>query len=342
MFTWTSGHPSGQRVEWGNSNNSTYGDFCRPYFSSPPRAEGGEFIPPPQGSKNGEGGAVWVQNEIRRHLFRLKNGTIMKTQPDNGDLRETPNIVGQITTITGLAAPTRIGFGCRAYHPTTADSPLTNATLRCVTVWNTDLTDQHMNALGRGPVILKPPVHLLGDSFLNNYDVFSTLKVLAVSRGYVGFSQDGVGGNTLTQHAVRYLSLNRKFRDSTLVICEMGWDGVWADTEIALKSILGGITHDRWLILEPAPNQDAGTGGRAIYDEFMSKIREFAGDRWVPTLDAAMALSDASPSDIAKVAARRWPTSLTISNTDFHPNHTLGVPFMAGQIYNALVSRSWI
>ncbi len=332
LFGWTSGYPGGNRVEWTDAQDATYGDGLRVYIS--PLDSGADYQTFSMKSKNGEGGARYLGNERHRLVTRIKNGEIVKYQPDNGEYRSG------IKTAGSLVAPTKLGFGCRPWASGDPDNQAANMTLKCVTIYNATLSDGQIETLGgRG---VASPIHLLGDSFFNNYDVLQNIEKL-LTRGYVPRSQDGVGGTTLADQAIRYRDNAAKWHDATLVIGDMGFDSVTAQDAIdAINSILTNITHDRWVFLEPAPNLDNGSPTRTAYDAKMATVEAYCGAHWVPTLDLAMAESDGSAEDLAKVAARRWPTSLTVSDADFHPNHNLGAPFLGALIYDALVARGYI
>jgi hypothetical protein len=333
IFSWTSGYPSGNRLEWTDAQNSSYGDGLRVYCSVfTPAAEYQGFNY--NSMSQDDAGARYLGNERHRVFMTLKNSTLVRQKSDNGVLRNG------IRTVGTLATPTRIGFNCRAWAPTTPDNQPTNQEMKRVTIYSTIPADSHIEVIGQTGVA--PPFHTLGDSFYNLYDTMQNIEKL-ITQGYVGRSQDGLGGTLLSQQAERYRTNGDHFHDSTLIIGDFGMDSTAAQAIEAIKKILGLITHDRWIYLEPAPNTDDGTAARATHDGIVNTIRAFVGeDHFVETLVPAMAESDGSPADLAKVAARRWPTSLTVSEGDFHPNHTLGCPFLGALIHQALVDRGWL
>lgn len=338
VFSWTSGYPSGNRIEFIPSGGLTYGYGLQVYIS-PLSIGGGNYQGLASASKDGEGGARYRGGERHRHVIRFKNTELTKWLPDNGDYRQGTLGPGSLST------PTKLGFGCRAWASGDPDKPLTNGSLLRVTLYNTDIPTTHIQSIGRTG--LYPAVHLLGDSFLNLYGILQKLEALIKTAGYIGMSQDGVGGTSLTEQAVRYATNNAKWRDATLVICDFGLDTTADQTLTALKSILANIRHDRWLYMEPAPNVATGFAARTTFDEKVYKIKDFCGGsvanggRFVETLAPALLQGDGSTADNTKIAQLLWPVSLTNSDTDFHPNHTKGDGFVAGLIKDALATFGW-
>lgn len=334
MFSWTSGYPAGNRIEFSRSNNATYGDGVRLYVA--PGNPTADFLALGPTSKDGEGGAVYLRDERRKLLVRIKNNTNHKHQPDNGDLRDGTKGSGALTT------PTLIGFGCRAWASGDPDSQLTDATLHRVTIWADELAAPHIASVGKAGDT--PPVHLLGDSFLNLYGIGTQfMKLCTTANKIVPFSQDGIGGTTLTQQAARYAayagSQREKWWHSTLVICDFGFEGTAAEGIEAIKEMLRYIRHDRWLYMQPAPS--SALNPVTPLPEKHAIMKAWCGDHFVSTLPEAWAESDGSTADEDQIAVGRWPVSLTISETDFHPNDA-GRQFIAQCIYDALVARGWI
>lgn len=281
-----------------------------------------------------------VDTSGRRKFFAsIGSGAAPICKADNWDAVTSATAAGTLTT------PTKLTFGRRARFD---DAPYTNGTLHSITIWNRRLTAAELEIIGQDTP--KYPVHLLGDSFLNMHRVYGNLAVNLVGRGYVPITQDHLGGSTLAEQAVRYATSTRadgtgtydqtRFRDATLVICDFGLSDTADGAVAAIKSMLSTITHDRWLYLEPAPNEDAGTSGRTDFDARVSAVRDFVGDRFVSTLDKAQALSTGSAGDLAELAKNKWPLSIKTSVADFHPNET-GYAAIAGWIYDALVARGW-
>lgn len=341
LFSMTSGYPSGNRVEFVESNDSTYGDGIRLYVN--PGNPTANYDAPSYASKLGELGGIWKGQERRRFIARIKNSTNHSYKLNNGQIVSGASGAGTLVT------PTKLGFGNRAYAPTTPDNQVTGANPDSVTLYNVSVADNILHVMGRSDQYY--PYHSLGDSGDNLYDNLEQLQALITAAyGYVASSQDSIGATTITQQEVRYTTTYPEFQDSTLISSEFGLDGTYAEWELAMNRILAALRargHDRWIVMEPAPNTDDGTPQRIIYDAFVASIRTFcggdvdSGGRFVPTLEAAMALSTGSAQDIAKVAARRWPTSLCISDIDFHPNHTAGAPFWGARKLYGLRARGW-
>ena len=329
LFSWTSGYPSGNRFEWIEADDTTYGDKVRLYYS--PGVPSANFQTLPVQSKMSEGGTRYIGNARQKAVTVLKSSTAIKAVNGNSvvhtDLTGTPGTI---------ATPTLIGFGCRAWSATTPDSVASNITLHRVTLYPSAVGNPSANAIGSSGRAY--PIHLIGDSFLNNYNVLMQLEKRIGPDGYIGLSQDGVGGSTLTQQAVRYAAADAKWRDATLVICDFGRETNAVDSIAALEAILGLITHDRWIYMQSAPSSPPGD----VYDAEEAQIAAWCGDRYISTLAPAFLESDGSPADVARVAQRMWPLSLVNSAIDFHPNYTAGTPFIARLIDEALTARGWI
>ena len=328
LFSWTSGYPSGNRYEWYTFPAS---DSSRIYIA-PKLGGGGDYNGMGVFSKDGEGGIAFATG-IRRFINVLKSDTIFKYQPDNGEYRTDSATYSSGT----IAAVTKLGFACRAWNAT-ADGPLTGGELRKVVIFNSNLSESQVTAIGK--VGHNYPIHLIGDSFLNNYKVADQLRLLTDAKGYIGLSQDGVGGTSLTQQAVRLSSNDPKWHDSTLVIVDGGFDGTYEDAVTAIESMRSTLSHDRWLFMEPAPNVVDGGPARDTWDAVMVALKSAYPDNFIDTLTLAMAESDGSPEDEADVVDRLWPRSLKISVSDFHPN-AAGQAFLAGVIHDALVAKGW-
>lgn len=283
--------------------------------------------------------ATFPNTGRHRQLVRMKNGQQITYQPDNGDYREVvPAGARVVTTIPDIE---RITLNCSWATGSGPGSLLTDATLHTFTMYDRDVTEAELEAVGRTGIA--PPAHILGDSFATLYRPQHNINKLLEDEGIPGclpLSSDAIGGTTLDQQFVRYRDNNPKWRRSTLVIAEMGASFNMIE---ALKDILGLIEHERWLVLEPAPNkgQILGTPGRIAWDKRREELKQACGPNWVPTLELALSLSDGSPEDEADVANGIWPRSLTKSGTDFHPG-ARGDDFLAWVIFNALAARGWL
>lgn len=332
LFSWTTGYPSGNRFEFTVQNNATYGDSINIYMN--PATPSANYVGLGTASKVGEGGARRVGLDRHRNVCALKSATDLITAVDNGEVKNPGSPTYQPGTIS---APTRVGFSCRAWAPGAPDNLMTDCTLHRVTVYSTKLGVPHIEAIGSSGA--HPPVHFLGDSFLNLYGTARAFEHRLKADSYVGFSQDGVGGTTLTQQAVRYASYNSaqvKWLDATLFILDMGREEP-ENAIAAIKTILGLITHNRWAYVEPAPSSPPP----ASYFATNAAIRAFCGDdHYCATHALAMAASDLSPEDEARVAVGMWPLSLVTSDVDFHPNFA-GQDFLAGVCYDFAVAQGW-
>ncbi|MEB3419883.1 hypothetical protein ACFSDD_10925 [Salipiger marinus] len=283
--------------------------------------------------------ATYPATGRHRQMLWLHNGEQVKYQPDNGDFRDAgPAGARVVTTIPDIAV---ICLGCSYTAAVGPAGPLSGGTLHTLTIYNRDVSAAEIEAIGRDGI--GPPVHILGDSFMTLYRPQHNINKLLADEdisGYLALSSDAVGGTTLEEQAIRYAAANRKWRNSTLIIGEMGASFLMP---AALKRILGTIQTDRWLVLESAPakNQIYGSAARAEWDRRRDELREVCGPNWVPTLELAFALSDGSPEDEADVANGIWPRSLTKSEEDFHPS-ALGDDFLAAVIVDALQARGWL
>lgn len=329
VFSWNNGGGGGNRIEFGAGENNSWGDDLNLYVA--PGIPSADSVRFPRGTA-GSGGAVWSRTERRRVFARIQSNTNHIMQ--DGDGEELVPARGSGT----LAVPTKIGFGMRAAFN---DAPLTSGTLHRVTLYNYELARTHRRASGKTGTA--KPVHFLGDSFLNLYNINTHFREIAGAAGkFITTTQDGVGGTSLTQQAARYAAYNaasdrEKWWDSTLVIIDGGFDGTPEQGIRAIETMLKYIKHDRWLYVQ---------SGKFAFNPVVSvppedvAMKAWCGDHWISTLAEAWALSDGSPTDEAQIATGRWPVSLTLSSADFHPNNA-GAQFLAQRVYDELVARGW-
>lgn len=323
LFSWTSGYPSGNRVEVSVTTGGSGTWNIRIYNSR--RFPSADYDTLPSYSKSGESGTRYNDGR-RRQIIEIEEGEVYRSKSDNSVIHVDDNGSNSLST------PTRLAFGARAWASGEPDLPLANGTLHRVTIYNRKLTDAEIHALGQTG--FAPAIHLLGDSFLNNYRVPERLKQIlaADSRPYLAISQDGVGATTLTQQVDRFLSGDRIWRDATLVFCDFGFESDY-DTAVAqINRATAALNHDRWLFMEPAPNQADGTGTRDDFDTLMGQLETFCGDHWVPTLAEAISRGDGSANDNAEIAKNLWPLSLKTSTSDFHPS-LLGYDMLGDLVY---------
>jgi len=336
LFSWTSGHPGGDRIELSDADVATYGDAIRWYLKPATPSAGYQWAATATRSDNTD--AVWIHADQRkRSVVRMKSGEVFKSLADNGDL------VDGTLSLGTLAVPSKIGFGCRAWAAGDPDLPASDATLHRVTIWTQDLSAPQIAAVSGSGVAA--PVHLLGDSFLNLHSVLGRFQQRLQTEGkMLGISQDHAGASTLTQQAARYAAYagteRERWWDATLVIVDGGLTETAEQAIEAMRTMLGYIRHDRWLYLQAAPS--ATLDPVVALPERDAIIKAWCGDHFVSTLAEAWAESDGSPTDEDQVALGRWPVSLTVSGADFHPNATLGAQFLAGRIYDALEARGWV
>jgi len=329
VFSWTSGYSAGNRIEF-KVNNGPLDRGLTCYIKP---LSGGSADSQTLTLNSISGDIYTVGSGRHRVLVKLINETLVNFQPDNGSSRNGDKIVGTLST------PTRLGFGNRAWAPGDPDDPYTNGNLRSVTIYNTNPSDAQTNVIGQRGYTM--PIHLLGDSFLNNYKIFAELMGLTKGLGYISYSQDGVGSSTITEQAARLASNNPKWHDSILVISDFGFDGTSADAITAIESMLSALGHNKWVYLEPAPAEDDGTAARDTWNAKVSDMRTYCGTHFVDTLSVALANGDDSTEDNAEIAKELWPLSLKTSLTDFHPS-ALGEQLIAEIIRDALSARGWL
>lgn len=328
LFSWTSGYPLGNRIEVGPTSNGI--DYStRSYIS--PTSTGADYQVLPMKSIDGEVGGVTAGSGIHRTIADLTPNTLISGQPDNGGYRSLAGI-----TTGALATPTRFGFGCRAWNSGTPGDPIVNGSMTRAVLINKQISAAAIDALGRDCAY--PPIHLLGDSILTNYTFSARLR--EESGIYLPYSQDGVGGSTLTEQAARFAANNEKWHDSTLVIYNYGHEEDYAGTVTAINSILSNLNHNRWLFIEPTPSVATGEAGRDTWDATVASIKAAYPNNFVDTLSIALASGDNSAEDNAEVAKGLWPLSLKVSTEDFHTSEA-GRSMLAEIIAGALRQRGW-
>ena len=350
LFSWATG--GGQRFEvlpLGGVSPYLAGNIGKRLYVSYPGMSGAFFSTRRHWPNNTSisGGAGYRITRVS-----LKTGEPIVQQAESWPITSTTVNLGT------LATPTTIGFQCRAYDATQI---LTGETLRRVTIWPAKMPNTKLRELSQ--ITPKWPVHLLGDSFLNQQHITNELykEIRDGGNAFVPVTQDGVGGSSLQQQAAR-LALTSvtesgvvfdtsQYRNATLVIMDGGLDYAPVDpgtvqgredfNAAALNSMISTISHDRWLYLGAAPNTDLGTQGRTDWDAMQDFMRSICGDHFVETLPYLQSLSDGSATDIDLVSRGLWPTSTRVSDTDFHPN-AKGQAALAFLIDQALRQRGWL
>lgn len=325
LLSFSGGVPSGHRIDL-NPYNTDEGRYYIGGFVT-----AGQYVYPNYKSKLAESGVFKCDG--RRtvcSVFSKTNG--FKNLVNNSTISSaiTPTINNDLTF-------TRIGFNCGVHTSSGVNGIVSGCGLEKVMIFKKSLSTFELETFGKGGVVT--PLHLVGDSFLNNYVVTSGLNLLLSNLSYpIGISQDNEGGMSMTAHAIRYANNNSKWYDSVLIIGEFGFDGTNEDFIIALKDMLGRLKHNKWLILEPAP---LVAGTQESWDLKLKEVIDIAGDRYIRTLAPAFALSNGSTEDIAEVNKGLWPLSLKISTSNFHPSK-LGYSMISELIYDKLIELGWV
>ncbi|MGR3802314.1 phage head spike fiber domain-containing protein [Marinibacterium profundimaris] len=180
-----------------------------------------------------------------------------------------------------------------------------------------------------------PGIFWIGDSFLNGDLLPIETMALVEPNGLIPHETDGVGGSNLQQQATRFAGADPAMYERTLVIMDGGLTDSAAQAMAAIDDMVGRLGHDRWIYVQPAPFSAPDAGMLQTWAD----IRDHVGEaHYVPTWEGALALSDGSPEDEARVADGLWPLSLTESETDFHAN-AAGRSYLAAQIHAKLLAR---
>lgn len=339
IFSWSDGS---QRVELevfdagaGRKTTRLYSPMTTPEYAYPRYSH-----PDDTGTLDGVG--------RRRVQFALKAGEYVRAMADDYLMATDDH-----TVLAALTQPTRIRFGGRARFQ---DQPLVNGTLYRVTIWPTARTQAQMDAHAVNGVA--GSYHLDGDSFLNLHKVEDQIAILHKARGYIGKSQNNLGGTSISQHVTRLLTVP-KWLASKIVIVEGGFDGTAADAQTALNTLQANLSHSYWALTESAPQfQLPGSPGRTTFDGYMTSMAAYCGaDHWIPTLaplrntnaGSGTVYHDGSANDLADIANQLWPRSLQADpGVDFHPGSTPNSAGWSGQealahvIYLWMVSKGWL
>ncbi|UAB76946.1 hypothetical protein INR77_08805 [Erythrobacter sp. SCSIO 43205] len=343
---------SGSILSWWKSTGGVRWEFSalnisadRKYwnFYGPKDTSGADFIQPNMLSKTNEGGTYDGRGR-QRFSARFSQGSAIETRNGPGELQS--KLFGDGAGLA-VSAPTRFGFGARAFDQGFA---LTNSEFFNGTVWSETLTDDEMYEVN-APLHV-PRIHLLGDSFLNLYKVFDAVRLglEAEIDQYYAISQDGVGGTDEQQQAIRFATDFDKWHEHTLVFLNGGRDyqvdpgsvaGRNAYIDAGLHSVLNTLPHDRWVLTEAAPNTNDGTTARTEWNATEAHVRNICGPHWVETLAPIQALSNGGTDDENYVNnLDLWPLSLRTSAGDFHPN-AAGCTALGGIVADALIARGY-
>lgn len=269
--------------------------------------------------------AVALFNGINRSVFSVPSSAKSRSLWSNGLGFEGTSINGTIT------APATLHFGRSPATGVVASAALD---LRAFTLWTATFSDTELRRAQN--LEFYPPIHLLGDSFLNAGLITLSLKNSTDPTALIGYSQDGIGSTTLAQQAVRFAGWSQ-FWPSTLVIVDGSLELTGAAAIVEIQTIINLLTHDRWLYVQSNPINPIGDSRRTDWIAYDAAIRAFVGeDHYCPTLDVYLAAGDGSAEDNAKIAAGQWPLSKCGDGT--HPSD---VDFHAGIIHDRLAALGW-
>lgn len=286
-----------------------------------------------------------------RSLAARENGGDTRTISSHGARTD----VGITNTGTSYPAGTKYlyinqapsTFGDAVGTPNTSGLPI-----KRVALWADVLTDAQLWATSR---FGRAGLTILGDSFLTGGRMRRAITEHIEDQGRplsFGFHIDAVGGVGLDAHATRFASLTDN-HDDYLIIMEGGWDNDYATSVSALASIVGNLTHDNWVVVEPNPINAIGTpqrdgwndlhygasdnpGTRAFYNHVVST---YGAAHYLKTYDLMLANGDGSAGDLADIAAGQWPGNVTDDGT--HPN-TVGHELLGGLIGDYAIAQKWV
>lgn len=318
------------RLEW-----QTSGGANSHRFYSTQWAVGGQYVNIDLCSKNAEG-VSYPGTGRHRIALELEVGQTVRQQTDNGTRRGTslPRVVASLPDFA------RFGFNVgRAWGDGSPQTPATNQSLKRVTIYPRILSTEHVEAIGRTGK--NRPKLFLGDSFLNLYKILHAFSARAATGGYIGLSQDGVGGTTMPEMLARYAAGDPKWWKSGLIWLDAGISNSSADMIAAIEGAKLLMDHDEWAYMEPAPQAELGTPTRAAWDAMVADMRAYCGDRFIPTLELAYAAGNGSAEDNAEIAKGLHPLSLKKSGTDFHASDVIGADFWAKTAHDWLVAKGW-
>lgn len=293
------------------------------------------YNPPGQYSQHGSAASAGLRGRNR----------LVVSVPEGGSARMALNgLNGSTISAVTLGVPTglnRVSFNYRARF----NDMVFGGTLHKVIATPRLYTLAQLEAIAAydGPY----SYHLLGDSFLNSSTSLLNEIKIDLQAAWRMPSQDGVGGSTLVDQAVRFAAAGR-YHASTLIIMDGGLSDSGANAISAINSMVSKLSHSRWLYVEPGYGTDqiAGSGNRTTQDATVAAIAaEFPGN-YLPTLTDIQACNDGSPEDLDDVnVSDIWPRSLR--SDALHPGTVVngaghsGYSALAGIISAELVSRGW-
>ena len=253
-----------------------------------------------------------------------------------GNITQANNFSAVAGTATAVNHTT-FKVGCINKRARFNDSVATNTATKRLVVWDFAMTADQIGVQMTQVDTIGYPIHYLGDSFLNNHALLESTRQL--TSGYTSVSQDGIGGTSITQQAARYEAAAAKWRESTLVIMDGGFDGTKEEAKAAILKMLKLIKHGRWLYIQSNPQVPLGGALRTAWDDRDAAMQAFCKQHYVPTLDRVQTYGDNSTTDNDNVALGLWPASL-MSDT-IHPNAN-GNSVLGKFIYDALSERGWL
>lgn len=329
------GAPSGTLVSWTNGANDrdeldVYNPGVGRYLSRRYHSVVGDYETPSVGYP---GQSVAIPGKGRRRVG-------VSTAAGRVNYMQYDNCIGTVggTEITSPKTPSRFCFGRRARFNDQVIS--SDVTLRRVKIINGALSQNQLDAAMKFSISAQP-IHFLGDSGLNFNTLPEEVLLLAAADGkYIPSSVDGVGGSSLTEQAARH-ALYSKWYDCTTIIFDWGLDGTGTDAVTAIATIVGRLSHSRWLYVEPAYEEGvpAGSGARITRDAYIAQIEAYCGaSHFLHTKAGLQALNDGSPDDLTDLANDILPRS--IRSDQIHLNAT-GNTGLAALIYPRLVSEGW-
>jgi hypothetical protein len=326
IFGWYYSGANFFRVEVQNADSAPYTRrWVRGYVA--PTAVAGEAIFPNQ---NTPGQSVIIEGRhYHRALFSVPSIGTNKAL-DNG------NFIAAGTSVNGsIFVPNTF----RIKRNVTTGVPATGVDVKSITIWPTAFSDAQLYRYNRGGSSLSPPVHLIGDSFLE----FHFVKEGIISNtltGYVPISQDGVGSTTLAQQATRF-EATPLWWDATLVIVDGALELDGQSAIEAINRMVSKLTHNRFLYVQSNPIHPIGDSRRTDWVANQGAIRGFFGEEhYLETLAPLQALGDGGANDNADIAAGIWPRSLRGDAT--HLTQATRSGAYADLIYAKLDANGWL
>lgn len=270
----------------------------------------------------------WLSRGRRRTVATFKNNSTVKTVI-NGEAITTSDPATQ--TVPNVAC-SRVGVG---YSVSFNNGVFANE-IHKIFVWPWVLSNSEIKAVQKYSTL--NPVHLLGDSYLNQGLLLRELMLAYKETPWRRPTEDGVGSTSLTQQAVRFAATPQYF-DATVIIVDGGLDTNSAESLAAIASIRSNIPHDRWLYIEPPmpASKPTGSEGNTKQLATLAAIKAAHPSHYVDTFDILEAANDGG-ADLEDVANGVCPRSLR--EDDVHLNDA-GRAVYAPIISDALTAAGW-